>query len=107
MTKKTGSPVPVPSTGGKSTRPSDLLERTRRLATAPAPVERPLPESAPLAGEEKKTRLSVDLNDTQYEYLSIYAVKQKVRKVSVLRVLLELLAEDRTLAEQVSRRLKE
>jgi uncharacterized membrane protein YccC len=106
MTKKTSSPAQLPS-GGKSTRPSDLLERTRRLATTPAQVERPVPESAPAADAGRKTRLSVDLDDTQYEYLSIYAVKQKVRKVSVLRALLELLAEDRTLADQVSRRLKE
>jgi uncharacterized membrane protein YccC len=107
MTKKTGSPALPPTTGGKATRPSDLLERTRRLATTPAQVERPLPESIPPAGDGKKTRLSVDLDDIQYEYLSIYAVKQKVRKVSVLRALLELLAEDPGLAEQVRRRLKE
>jgi hypothetical protein len=101
MTKKPASPV----VGGKSARPSDLLDRTRRLATTPVHTTQ-AEHMAPPSGEEKKTRLSVDLDDAQYEYLSIYAVKQKVRKVNVLRSLLQLMAEDDSIADQVGRRLK-
>jgi hypothetical protein len=102
MTKKPASPV----VGGKSARPSDLLDRTRRLATTPVQTTQAESTTTQL-GEEKKTRLSVDLDDVQYEYLSIYAVKQKVRKVNVLRVLLQLMADDSSIADQVGHRLKD
>ena len=91
---------------GKSARPSTLLHR---LASSSAPIEQPTPPV-----QEKRevgvaelimTRLSVDLDDAQFEFLSIFAMRRKVSKVEVMRALMAEMQTDPTLAERVSRRL--
>ncbi|WP_420594349.1 hypothetical protein [Deinococcus sp.] len=51
------------------------------------------------------TRLSVDLDDAQFEFLSIFAMRRKVSKVEVMRALMAEMQADPALAERVSRRL--
>lgn len=91
---------------GKAARPSAMLQR---LASTPAPIERTEPEaplaSAEAASESMMTRLSVDLDDTQFEFLTIFAMRQKVSKVEVMRALMAELQADTALAERVSKRL--
>ncbi|THF69313.1 hypothetical protein E7T06_12545 [Deinococcus sp. Arct2-2] len=91
---------------GKAARPSAMLQR---LASTPAPIERTEPEaplpSAEAASEGVMTRLSVDLDDAQFEFLTIFAMRQKVSKVEVMRALMAELQADPTLAERVSKRL--
>lgn len=91
---------------GKAARPSTMLQR---LASTPAPIERPEPEATPTTPETGTeglmTRLSVDLDDAQFEFLSIFAMRQKVSKVEVMRALMAELQADAALAERVSKRL--
>jgi len=90
---------------GKAARPSAMLQR---LASTPAPIERveetPSPPTAAPA-DPVMTRLSVDLDDDQFEFLTIYAMRQKVSKVEVMRALMAELKADQALAERVSERL--
>jgi len=91
---------------GKAARPSTMLQR---LASTPAPIERAEPEQA--AGESTPsddltmTRLSVDLDTTQFEFLTIFAMRHKVSKVEVMRALMAELQADADLAVRVSGRL--
>ncbi len=90
---------------GKASRPSDMLQR---LASKPAPIERSgseADEAGPPAGESRTTRLSVDLDDQHFEFLTIFAMRQKVSKVDVMRTLVAELQESKDLAERVSGRL--
>lgn len=91
---------------GKAARPSTMLQR---LASTPAPIERTEPETTPSTAETSSegamTRLSVDLDDAQFEFLTIFAMRQKVSKVEVMRALMAELQVDTTLAERVSKRL--
>ena len=89
---------------GKAARPSTMLQR---LASTPAPIERPETErlsttSAASASGSVMTRLSVDMDDSQFEFLTIFAMRQKVSKVEVMRALITELQADATLAERVS-----
>ncbi|GAA4020122.1 hypothetical protein GCM10022631_37140 [Deinococcus rubellus] len=89
---------------GKAARPSTMLQR---LASASAPIERPEPErlsttSAASTSGSVMTRLSVDMDDSQFEFLTIFAMRQKVSKVEVMRALIAELQVDATLAERIS-----
>lgn len=90
---------------GKASRPSAMLHR---LASNAAPIERPAPEAeapSPVAAEPTTTRLSVDLDDAQFEFLTVYAMRRKVSKVDVMRALMAELQASNDLAERVSERL--
>jgi hypothetical protein len=91
---------------GKAARPSTLMHR---LASSPAPIEQPAPkvedEHETLTPEPVMTRLSVDLDDAQFEFLSIFAMRRKVSKVEIMRALMTELQADAALAERVSGRL--
>jgi hypothetical protein len=87
---------------GKASKPSDMLHR---LASSPAPIERPAPEVEVTLTEAQTTRLSVDLDDAQFEFLTVYAMRRKVSKVDVMRALMAELQVSTDLAERVSERL--
>ena len=96
---------------GKASRPGDML---RRLASQSATIEQPTPpqtiEAVPqlLHGGDltvQTTRLSVDLDDQQLEFLTVFAMRRKVSKVDVMRALMAEMADDPDLAERVSQRL--
>jgi hypothetical protein len=91
---------------GKAARPSAMLQR---LASTPSPIERTDPEPAAMiasaSGDLTMTRLSVDLDTPQFEFLTIFAMRHKVSKVEVMRALMAELQADTTLSERVSERL--
>lgn len=93
---------------GKASKPSAMLHR---LASTPAPVERTAPsevvstESPVISTEPQTTRLSVDLDDAQFEFLTLYAMRRKVSKVDVMRALMAELQVSSDLAERVGERL--
>ena len=98
---------------GKASKPGDML---RRLASQSATIEQPVPiptiEAAPqlLRGGEltvQTTRLSVDLDDQQFEFLTVFAMRRKVSKVDVMRALMAEMADNPDLVERVSQRLPE
>lgn len=96
---------------GKASKPGDML---RRLASQSATIEQSAPtptmEAVPqllLAGDltVQMTRLSVDLDDQQFEFLTVFAMRKKVSKVDVMRALIAEMADNPGLAERVSQRL--
>jgi len=58
-----------------------------------------------MPSEAQTTRLSVDLDDAQFEFLTLYAMRRKVSKVDVMRALMAELQVSSDLAERVSERL--
>ncbi|WP_407572533.1 hypothetical protein [Deinococcus altitudinis] len=96
---------------GKASRPGDMLRRlASQSATVEQPVAEPTPEAVPQSLHEgnltvQTTRLSVDLDDQQFEFLTVFAMRRKVSKVDVMRALMAEMAANPDLAEQVSRRL--
>lgn len=96
---------------GKASRPSDMM---RRLASQPATIEQQAPtpakDVAPQPSERgdvtvQTTRLSVDLDDQQFEFLTVFAMRRKVSKVDVMRALMAEMEASADLAERVSARL--
>lgn len=91
---------------GKAARPSAMLQR---LASTPAPIERPEPEHVAeetiAPGDLTMTRLSVDLDTVQFEFLTIFAMRHKVSKVEVMRALMAELQADPDLARRVGSHL--
>lgn len=96
---------------GKASRPSDMM---RRLASQPATIEQPAPTPAraaepqlPVGGDVtiQTTRLSVDLDDQQFEFLTVFAMRRKVSKVDVMRALMAEMEANADLADRVSARL--
>ena len=51
------------------------------------------------------TRLSVDLDDQQFEFLTVFAMRRKVSKVDVMRALMAEMEANADLADRVSARL--
>jgi hypothetical protein len=100
---------------GKASKPGDML---RRLASQSATIEQPVPTPTPtievvpqlLRGGDvtvQTTRLSVDLDDQLFEFLTVFAMRRKVSKVDVMRALMAEMADNLDLAERVSQRLPE
>jgi len=96
---------------GKASRPSDMM---RRLASQPATIEQPAPTPARDAEPQlsvggdvtiQTTRLSVDLDDQQFEFLTVFAMRRKVSKVDVMRALMAEMEANADLADRVSARL--
>lgn len=86
----------------------------RRLASQSATIEQPALTPTkeavhqPLHGGAvtvQTTRLSVDLDDQQFEFLTVFAMRRKVSKVDVMRALMAEMADNPDLAERVSQRL--
>ena len=96
---------------GKASRPSDMM---RRLASQPTTIEQSAPTPArdaepqlPVGGDVtiQTTRLSVDLDDQQFEFLTMFAMRRKVSKVDVMRALMAEMEANADLADRVSARL--
>ena len=96
---------------GKASKPSDMM---RRLASQPATIEKSAPsparDTAPQLSEREDvtpqtTRLSVDLDDQQFEFLTVFAMRRKVSKVDVMRALMAEMEANADLADRVSARL--
>lgn len=58
-------------------------------------------------GAERKVRVSVDLPRSEHKYLRDFAYDAEADAMSVMRALLEEMAEDETLAARVQERLAE